>query len=130
MICCGGGGIPVCRGADGRIEGLEAVIDKDRVSMLLAVRLGSPRLVITTSVDFVYEDFYGAAPTPRPRLNLEQMRTLHAAGHFAAGSMGPKIEAAIDYLEAVDGEVVVCLPEELVEAWDGRAGTHMMRDSE
>ena len=66
VICCGGGGIPVSRGADGEIVGQEAVIDKDRVSMLLAVRLGAPRFVITTSVDHVYEDFYSDSPTPRP----------------------------------------------------------------
>ena len=127
VICCGGGGIPVSRGADGQIVGLEAVIDKDRVSMLLAVRLGSPRLVITTSVDFVYEDFYGARPIPRPELTVDEMRTLHRDGEFAVGSMAPKVEAAIDYLGAIDGEVIVCLPEDLVEAWDGRAGTHMRR---
>ncbi|MCP4224788.1 MAG: hypothetical protein GY773_15740 [Actinomycetia bacterium] len=50
-----------------------------------------------------------------------------ADGQFAAGSMGPKIEAAVDYLEAIDGEVIICLPEDLVEAIDGRAGSHIQR---
>ena len=96
--------------------------------MLLAVRLGARRLVITTSVDHVYEDFYSETPLPRPELTVDEARALHAAGQFAAGSMGPKIEAAIDFLDAVDGDVVICLPEQLVEALDGRAGTHIRRN--
>lgn len=128
VICCGGGGIPISRSDDGQIVGHEAVIDKDRVSMLLAVQLGARRLAITTSVDHVYEDFYSDAPTARPDLTVDEARALHAAGHFAAGSMGPKIEAAIDFLDAVDGDVVICLPEQLVDALDGRAGTHIGRD--
>jgi len=127
VICCGGGGIPVSRTADGQIVGHEAVIDKDRVSMLLAVHLGARRLVITTSVDHVYEDFYSDAPRPRSELTVDEARALHAEGQFAAGSMGPKIEAAIDFLDAVDGDVVICLPEDLVDAIDGRAGTHIRR---
>ena len=114
VICCGGGGIPVSRSADGQIVGHEAVIDKDRVSMLLAVNLGASRLVITTSVDHVYEDFYSDSPTPRPELTSDEARALHAAGHFAAGSMAPKMEAAVDFLAAIDGEVIICLPEDLV----------------
>ena len=127
VICCGGGGIPVSRAADGEIVGLEAVIDKDRVSTLLAVELGSPRLVITTSVDYVYEDFYSDHPRARPELTVAELRALAEAGHFAEGSMGPKIEAAIDYLDAIDGEVIICQPDDLVAAWDGRAGSHMRR---
>lgn len=129
VICCGGGGIPVSAGDDGQIVGQEAVIDKDRVSMLLAVGLGARRLVITTSVDHVYEDFYSDRPTPRPELTCDEVRELHAAGQFAAGSMAPKMEAAVDYLDAVDGEMIICLPEDLVDAIDGRAGTHIRRDS-
>jgi carbamate kinase len=127
VICCGGGGIPVSRSSDGQIVGHEAVIDKDRVSMLLAVRLGAPRLVITTSVDHVYEDFYSDAPVPRPSLTSDEVRSLYDTGQFAVGSMAPKMEAAIDFLEAVDGEVIICLPEDLVEAIDGRAGTRIRR---
>jgi carbamate kinase len=128
VICCGGGGIPVSRSADDQIVGHEAVIDKDRVSMLLAVHLGAQRLVITTSVDYVYEDFYSDAPTPRPQLTADEVRTMSAAGHFAEGSMAPKMEAAVDFLSAIDGEVIICLPEDLVEAIDGRAGTHIRRN--
>ena len=127
VICCGGGGIPVSRAENGEIVGHEAVIDKDRVSMLLATRLGARRLAITTSVDYVYEDFYTDTPTPRPDLTVDEVRALHARGHFAEGSMAPKMEAAIDFLEAVDGDVVICQPSNLVAALDGHAGTHIRR---
>jgi carbamate kinase len=127
VICCGGGGIPVSRTDEGVIVGHEAVIDKDRVSMLLAVRLDAPRFVITTSVDHVYEDFYSDDPRPRPELAADEVLRLHDAGQFPAGSMGPKMEAAIDYLTAVDGETIICLPEDLVAAIEGRAGTHIRR---
>ncbi len=127
VICCGGGGIPISRTDDGAIVGHEAVIDKDRVSMLLAVRLGAPRFVITTSVDCVYEDFYSDHPRPRRELTADEVRRLHAGGHFPAGSMGPKMEAAVGYLEEVDGEVIVCLPDDLAEAIEGRAGTRVRR---
>lgn len=127
VICCGGGGIPVSRDPDGRITGHEAVIDKDRVSMLLAVRLGAPRFVITTSVDHVYEGFYSDSPVPWPELTVTEARMLAAQGEFAAGSMGPKMEAVIDYLEVIDGEAIICLPEHLVESVDGGLGTHVHR---
>ena len=129
VICCGGGGIAVSKGPDGQIFGLEAVIDKDRVSMLLAVRLGARRLVITTSVDYVYEDYYSDNPTARPELTSDEARSLLATGQFGVGSMAPKVEAAIDFLDAIDGEVIICLPEDLVAAIDGRAGTHIRRNT-
>ena len=127
VICCGGGGIPVSRDDEGRVTGQEAVIDKDRVSMLLAVRLGAPRFVITTSVPHVYEDFYGDEPIARPQLTADEVRELAADGQFAAGSMAPKMEAIVDYLDAIDGEAIVCLPEDLLDAVDGRAGSHIRR---
>ena len=127
VICCGGGGIPVSRSDDGQIVGQEAVIDKDKVSMLLALRLAAPRLVITTSVDYVYEDYYSDAPKPRRRLSGGDVRSLRADGHFGAGSMAPKMDAVLDYLEAIDGEAIICLPQNLVEAIDGHAGTHITR---
>ena len=127
VICCGGGGIPVSRQEGGQISGQEAVIDKDRVSMLLAVRLGSPRFVITTSVDGVYEDFYSDQPKPRRELTRGEVIEMAASDQFAAGSMAPKMEAAVDYLEAIDGEVIICLPKDLIGAIDGHAGTHIRR---
>ena len=130
VVCCGGGGIPVAQMPDGRTVGLEAVIDKDRVSMLLAIELGAPRLVITTSTDRVYTGYYGPDPVGHSRLSVDQARAFAAAGEFPAGSMGPKIEAAIGYLEAVDGEAIVCQPDDLLDALAGRAGTSMTRASQ
>ncbi|MFP5488242.1 MAG: carbamate kinase [Acidimicrobiia bacterium] len=127
VICCGGGGIAVSTDDAGEIVGNEAVIDKDRVSMLLAIELGAPRFVITTSVDHVYADYYTDRPRPLSVLSLDEATELLARGEFPAGSMGPKIEAAIGYLTAVDGEVIICHPDELVDAFDGAAGTHVTR---
>ncbi|MDH3755643.1 MAG: carbamate kinase [Acidimicrobiia bacterium] len=127
VICCGGGGIPVSAGAEGQIIGQEAVIDKDRVSMLLAVRLGAAQFVITTSVEYVYEDFYSDHPTPRPELTKDEVAVLASSDQFAAGSMAPKMEAAVGYLDAIDGEAIICLPEHLVDAIEGRAGSHIRR---
>lgn len=129
VICCGGGGIAVSTDDSGEIVGAEAVIDKDRVSMLLAVELAAPRLVITTSVDCVYAGYYTGRPRPLPRLSLAEARALLAAGEFPAGSMGPKVEAAVGYLDAIDGEVIICHPDDLVLAVDGTAGTHIRRNS-
>ena len=121
VICCGGGGIPVSVGADGEIQGCEAVIDKDRVSMLLAVRLGATRFVITTSVEYVYEDFYSDSPRPRPVLSRSEVLSLRDRGQFAAGSMAPKMEAAVDYLNAI--ELVVGVVEALdAETVEGLVG--------
>ena len=130
VICCGGGGIAVSLDDSGNLVGREAVIDKDRVSMLLAVRLGAPRFVITTSVDRVYVDFDTDTPRALDELRRDEAVALHAEGQFPAGSMGPKIEAAIDYLDAIDGEVTICHPDQLVEAIDGNAGTRIHRSPE
>jgi carbamate kinase len=127
VICCGGGGIAVSPDEQGDLVGREAVIDKDRVSMLLAVELAAPRFVITTSIDKVYTGYYTDQPKALDQLTRDEAIELHAQGEFAAGSMGPKIEAAIDYLAAIDGEVVICHPDALVDALDGDAGTHIRR---
>jgi carbamate kinase len=130
VICCGGGGIAVSTDDAGEVVGREAVIDKDRVSMLLAVELGAPRFVITTSVDRVYAGFYTDHPRPLSELSAAEAAELLDRGEFPAGSMGPKIEAAIGYLAAVDGEVIICHPDDLVDAIDGTVGTHITRGDE
>lgn len=127
VICCGGGGIAVSTDDAGDVVGREAVIDKDRVSMLLAVELSAPRFVITTSVDRVYLDFFTDHPRALPELTAERAAVLLDRGEFPPGSMGPKIEAAIGYLAAIDGEVIICRPDALVDAIDGTAGTHIRR---
>ena len=128
VIACGGGGIPVARNGDGHIRGLEAVIDKDRASALLALGLGAKRLCITTAVDAIYRDFGTDKKTALRRTCVAELKALAAQGQFPPGSMGPKVEAAIHFLERGGDEVVVCRPEALLEAWEGRAGTHIVKE--
>jgi carbamate kinase len=123
VIACGGGGIPVARGSDGRLHGVEAVVDKDRVSALLAAELGVRRMAITTGVDAVYRDFLSDRRSRIGDITATELEVMAGAGQFPAGSMGPKIEAAVRFLERGGEEVVICRPEALVQALDGRAGT-------
>ena len=125
VVACGGGGIPIQVMADGRIEGVEAVIDKDRVSALLAVQLQAKRLVITTEVDCVYRDFRQPTQQCLVRTNIEELRELAGEGQFPAGSMRPKVEAAIFFLRRGGQEVIICHPEHLCEAFAGKAGTRI-----
>jgi carbamate kinase len=123
VIACGGGGIPVVRDSDGHLRGLEAVVDKDRASALLATGLGVRRMIITTGTDAVYRGFLTGHRTRLPSVTTGELRALAAAGEFPPGSMGPKIEAAIRFIERGGEEVVICQPESLAEAFAGRAGT-------
>ena len=123
VIACGGGGIPVARGPDGRLRGLEAVVDKDRASALLAEQLGVSRLIITTAVDAIYRDYLTDRPTRLERLTSTELRRLAEAGQFPPGSMGPKVEAALRFLDRGGDEVVICSSESLAAAFAGQAGT-------
>ena len=126
-ICCGGGGIPVVRRKDKTLKGIEGVIDKDRVSALLGVRLGAPRFFLTTAVDHVYRGFQSGNPTPIHDISVSELQKLVDAGEFPPGSMGPKIKAAIRFLVNGGEEVHICKPEDLVAAFDGNAGTRIYR---
>lgn len=128
VIAAGGGGIPVHVARDGTLAGVEAVVDKDLASSVLAVALGADRILDLTAVEQVKLNF----GTPRER-SLEVMTVTDAKGyltegHFPPGSMGPKIEAAIHFLERGGREVVITRPEQAVKAVDGRAGTHLHPD--
>ncbi len=129
VIACGGGGIPVTRDAQGRIRGLEAVIDKDRASALLAIRLGVRRLFITTGVDAIYQDYLTDARRPLREVTVAGLRALAADGQFPPGSMGPKVEAALRFLEHGGDEVTICQPDALAEAFEGRAGTRIRKET-
>jgi carbamate kinase len=126
VIACGGGGIPVKKQPDGQFAGLEAVIDKDLTSSVLAADLGAALLVILTAVPQVYADF--GRPTQRAlgAVTLEEIEHLQAQGHFPPGSMGPKIEAVIRFLKAGGRRALITNPESLPQAIDGRAGTHFV----
>jgi carbamate kinase len=123
VIACGGGGVPVMRGPDGRLRGLEAVIDKDRASALLAEDLGCRRMVITTGVDGVYRDYLTDRRTLLRECTTTELKQLAAAKQFPPGSMGPKVEAAVRFLERGGDEVIICRPEALADACCGNGGT-------
>ncbi|MBI4618539.1 MAG: carbamate kinase [Planctomycetes bacterium] len=123
-VAAGGGGIPVVReGVE--LSGVEAVVDKDRTSALLAIGLPADLFLISTGVDRVALDH--GKPTARPidRMTVEEARRHLAEGQFPPGSMGPKIEAACDFIEAGGREVIITLPEKIPEALENRAGTHI-----
>jgi carbamate kinase len=127
VVAAGGGGIPVIREENGATRGIEAVIDKDLASALLAKTLGARRLIILTAVEYVYADFGQPDEKPLPFMSAATARELLAAGEFPPGSMGPKIEAAIEFLEAGGEEVLITLPERLGEALEGKTGTRIVR---
>jgi len=122
--------VPIMRDADGHLRGVEAVIDKDHASALLATRLGAERLVITTGVAQVQRGFRTAHAVALGHTSPSELRPLLAAGEFPAGSMGPKIEAALDFLDHGGREVIIARPEDLALAIERRAGTRIPRDIE
>lgn len=126
VVACGGGGIPVKRQADGQFAGLEAVIDKDLTSSVLATDVGASLLVILTAVPQVCANFGRPDARPLGAVTLEEIEKLQAEGHFAPGSMGPKIEAVVRFLRAGGRRALITNPESLPQAIDGRAGTHFV----
>jgi carbamate kinase len=125
VITCGGGGIPVVQEGPGRVQGIEAVIDKDHASALLARGLNAPNLIITTGIDVIYKDFLSYNPIPLHRTDVAELRRMQADGQFPPGSMGPKVQAAIDFLEGGGQMAIICRPEAVHEALAGRAGTRI-----
>jgi len=125
VIAAGGGGIPVVRG-NGGIRGVDAVIDKDRASRLLASRLSVETLIFTTDADYVYLDYNKMGQKAVERVGSAKMRSYHQAGHFPPGSMGPKIEAALQFLDGGGKEVIITSIENLYDAVHGDAGTHIL----
>lgn len=125
VIACGGGGIPIYEQPDGHVQGVEGVIDKDRASALLAAQLGARRLLITTGIEHVYVDFREPTERALRDVSLDEVRALGRAGQFAPGSMRPKIEAAIYFLRRGGEEVIICRPDDLGAALEGRTGTRI-----
>ncbi len=127
VIASGGGGVPVYIDDNGDYEGVDAVIDKDRASALLAAETGADLLVILTDVDKVALNFGELNQTCLDTVKLDEMKAYAAEGHFPAGSMGPKIEAAISFIENGGREVVISSIEKAYEAVTGDAGTRLTR---
>ena len=121
VICAGGGGIPVVRRPDGCFVGIEAVIDKDRASALLAEQLHADALLLLTDVDAAYLDW----GTPQARaIRRAEPSSLRDAG-FAAGSMGPKVEAVCRFVERTGGVGAIGRLEDAAAILEGRAGTRV-----
>ncbi len=127
VIGVGGGGIPVVR-RGGRLIGIEAVIDKDRAAAVLARNAGAERLIILTNVEEVYVRFGRPDQEAIGEVGLERIRKLRESGEFPAGSMGPKIEAAIDFIESGGRRVIISHARRLLDACEGKAGTHILPD--
>jgi carbamate kinase len=126
VVAAGGGGIPVARNAYGMYKGIEAVIDKDRTSAVLALELEADLLAILTNVDQVQVDY--GKPTARSldRVKASEMSQWLADGQFPGGSMGPKVEAAVEFLACSgksDAKVLITSCERVAEALSGKTGT-------
>lgn len=125
VVAAGGGGIPVVRTEDGLLTGRPAVIDKDATSCLLAKNLGAQTMLISTAVEKVALNFGRPDQKDIDRMTVAEARAFIAADQFAAGSMLPKIEAAIDFLEHGGERVVITQPHLLEPALRGTTGTHI-----
>jgi carbamate kinase len=124
VIACGGGGIPAAR-RGGHLAGVDAVIDKDRASALLARELGADRLVILTQVPALYGGFGTDQQEELRELSADEAEAL--LPELAAGSMRPKLEASVDFVRTTGHEVLITSPAALAEALEGRAGTRIRK---
>lgn len=128
VIACGGGGIPVVRQPDGSLRGVYAVIDKDRASALLALTLRADLLMISTGVEKVALNFNKPDQRLVDRMTLAEARQYMAEGHFGVGSMLPKIEAAVDFVQNGGPKAIITGPDFLVPALRGETGTWVVPD--
>ena len=127
VTAVGGGGIPVVRNVRGELHGVEAVIDKDLASALLAIALHADQFVISTAVSRIALDFGTPRERPINRMTLDEARRHLADGQFGEGSMAPKVRAIVNYLEAGGRRAIVTRPDDLERAVDGEAGTIVER---
>ena len=125
VIAAGGGGVPVYR-EDGELNGLDAVIDKDRASAVLARDIGAELLLILTGVEKVALHFGTRKQKNLRKLSLKDARRYLTDGHFPPGSMGPKIEAAIQFLESGGKEVIITSIEKAFQSVKKKAGTRIV----
>ena len=126
-IAVGGGGVPVVR-RDGALLGVEAVIDKDRASAMLALALNADLLLISTGVPAIQVDFGTAEARALADVTASELRALYDSGEFPAGSMGPKVDAALQFLDGGGPLVIITDPDHLMAAVAGQAGTRIRRD--
>ncbi|MCD4686055.1 MAG: carbamate kinase, partial [Anaerolineae bacterium] len=123
VICAGGGGIPVIRNERGNLRGVNAVIDKDRATSLLSVGLKADLFVVSTAVEKVSLNFGKPDQKDLDQMTLAEAKQYMADGHFAPGSMYPKIEAVVDFLERGGPKAIITNPDNIARALAGEAGT-------
>ncbi len=123
VICVGGGGIPVVRNEYGDLRGVNAVIDKDRGTSLLAIGLKADLFVISTAVEKVSLNFGKPNQFDLERMTLSEARQYMEEGHFAPGSMYPKIEAVVDFMERGGPKALITNPDNIARALAGETGT-------
>jgi carbamate kinase len=132
LVAAGGGGIPVARDEHGTWQGVEAVIDKDRTAALMGRTLDAPVFLIVTDVERVALDYGTPHERPLAHLTATEAQRYLDAGQFPPGSMGPKIEAAIEFLRGCrrgDARVIICDIEHMADALAGGSGTHIEPDA-
>lgn len=127
VITGGGGGIPVIADSGGNVSGVEAVVDKDRTAILLARELDIDQLLILTSVSHVAIHFGTDKEQNLSHVSLEELKTYLAQGHFSAGSMGPKVEAVIQFIEDGGKRATIAHLDKAYEALLGQTGTYVER---
>lgn len=130
VIACGGGGVPVYEHPTLGLEGIDAVVDKDLVSAVLARDLGAAMLLILTDVDAVYADWGTPKQRPLKNLSVDEAVAMDQAGAFGEGSMAPKIRAAIDFVRQTGGRAIITALDRGREAVHGEAGTTITDKSE
>lgn len=128
IICSGGGGIPVYVMQNGFLEGVDAVIDKDRAAAVLARDVGAHDLFLLTAVDKVALNYGTPQQKNLDKLNVAEAKEYLAEGHFPPGSMGPKIEAAIHFLESGGERVLISSVENVIDAVHEETGTWIYRE--
>jgi carbamate kinase len=126
VIACGGGGIPIRVDEHDKYVGVEAVVDKDLTSAVLAANVGAEMLIILTAVPNVFVDFGKPEQRPLGAVTLAEIEQLRDQGQFPPGSMGPKIDAVIHFLHHGGKRALITDPESLPRAIEGRAGTHFL----
>jgi carbamate kinase len=129
VIAAGGGGIPVIINGNGLYEGVEAVIDKDYAASLLAREVNVDLFIILTAIERVYIDFGKPGQREAPVLTVDEAKKHLAEGQFPPGSMGPKIRAAVEYIEAGGREVLITKDSHLKAALLNRSGTRIVANA-
>ena len=127
VIASGGGGMPVIKKEGWGLDGVEAVVDKDLASERLAEAIDADKLVILTNVENVYINFLSENKKPLNKVSLDEIKKYYEKGEFPPGSMGPKILAAIRFLEAGGKEVIISHVEKGYEAFNGKIGTRITK---